>query len=271
MKTVNILRKNSDLRAKSSEKLASGIRINRAGDDAAGLAISEKMRSQIMGLDTAIRNASDGISLIQTAEGAMGTMHNILHRIRELSVQAANGTLTSQDRELIAVEMSQLGDEIDKEIKSTEFNAKKLLIGANAPITFQVGANSAQTVDLLIDKTNLPHSMLIFGTAYQFGSVHVDLSTQGNADVVLSNIDPLINSLSTERSKLGAMQNRLEHTINNLSTASENTSAAESRIRDADMAKVMVEFTKAQILTSAGTSLLAQTNQSSGNVLSLLK
>lgn len=271
MKTVNILRKNSDLRAKSSEKLASGIRINRAGDDAAGLAISEKMRSQIMGLDTSIRNASDGISLIQTAEGAMGTMHNILHRIRELSVQAANGTLTSQDRELIAVEMSQLGDEIDKEIKSTEFNAKKLLVGANAPITFQVGANSAQTVDLLIDKTNLPHSMLIFGTAYQFGSVHVDLSTQGNADVVLSNIDPLIDSLSTERSKLGAMQNRLEHTINNLSTASENTSAAESRIRDADMAKVMMEFTKAQILTSAGTSLLAQTNQSSGNVLSLLK
>lgn len=270
MQTVNILRKNTDLKSKAAEKLASGLRINRAGDDAAGLAISEKMRAQIIGLDTAIKNASDGISLIQTAEGTMGTIHDILQRIRELSVQANNDTLTTQDRKLIAVEMSQLGDEIDTEIKTTEFNTKKLFIGANAPITLQVGANGGQTIAMLIDKTNLPHSMQIFGSAYQFGKVHVNLSTPGNSDVVLGNIDPWIDRLSKERSKLGAMQNRLEHTINNLGTASENTAAAESRIRDVDMSKALIELTKVQILSEAGTSMLAQANQRTQNVLALL-
>jgi flagellin len=251
--------------------LSSGLRINRAGDDAAGLAISEKMRAQIRGLNNASKNATDGISLIQTAEGAMGSMHSMLQRIRELSVYAGNGTLTDDDRNMIATEMSQLGNEIDNVISNTEFNTQKLLIGANAPITLQIGANCGQTMGILINKANLPQSLLIFGAAYQFADVHVDLSTPGNSDIVLNNVDTLIDNLSTERSSLGAIQNRLEHTINNLNTASENITAAESRIRDTDMSKEIVELTKNQILSSAGTSMLAQANQQSQSVLALLQ
>src|SRR5690606_16486236 len=228
---------------KSIEKLSSGLRINRAGDDAAGLAISEKMRGQIRGLKMAQKNAQDAISLIQTAEGAMQELHAILQRMRELAVQAANDTNTDADREALQNEIAQLIAEIDRIADDTEFNTKKLLDGslATSGLTFHIGANSGQNIELNIEDMS----------ASGLGVDQVDISTQASADLAITTIDNAINTVSTERAKLGAHQNRLEHTIANLGVAIENLQAAESRVRDVDMAHEMMTFTKYQILQQA--------------------
>ncbi|WP_019907386.1 flagellin [Thermoanaerobacter indiensis] len=236
---------------KALEKLSSGYRINRAGDDAAGLAISEKMRAQINGLNQAQRNAQDGISLIQTAEGALNETHAILQRMRELVVQAGNGTNSGTDLDNIGEEIKALQDEIDRIAKQTQFNTKNLLDGSITTITFQIGANGSQTIDLSL--TAMDTSALKVDTT----SVSVSASTDAaSVSTMLGLIDDAINSVSKQRGQFGALQNRLEHTINNLGTAAENLTAAESRIRDVDMAKEMMEFTKDNILQQAATAML---------------
>jgi flagellin len=256
--------------SKSLEKLSSGLRINRAADDAAGLAISEKMRAQVKGLNQAQRNAQDGISLIQTAEGALNETHSILQRMRELMVQAGNGTNQSEDLTAIKAEMDQLIDEIDGIGDRTQFNGKTLMTGtyASTGIQLQIGANSGQNVTLTVGDMKATS-----GTGLGLTKVAVDVtaSISTTFSTKLGLIDTAIGSVSTERSKLGAMQNRLEHTINNLGVASENLTAANSRIRDVDMASEMMEFTRTQILTQAGTAMLAQANQLPQSVLQLLR
>jgi flagellin len=258
--------------SKSLEKLSSGYRINRAGDDAAGLAISEKMRGQISGLNMAVKNSQDGISLIQTAEGALNESHSILQRMRELAVQAVNDTNTGSDRAKIKDELMQLKQELDRIANTTEFNGQKLLSGGFNGKTFQIGANSGQTIQLTIN--GMYASSLNAGVT----SANISAIATGSAasqvaaaSKLITDIDSAIETVNDERSKLGAVQNRLEHTINNLQTAAENLTAAESRIRDVDMAAEMVKFTKNQILTQAGTSMLAQANQAPQGVLSLLR
>jgi flagellin len=249
--------------SKNIEKLSSGFRINRAGDDAAGLAISEKMRGQVRGLEQASRNAQDGISLIQTAEGALNETHSILQRMRELAVQAANDTNTTADRTNLNAEVVQLQSEIDRIANNTEFNTKKLLDGSLAGITFHIGANAGQSMTLTINAMDQ--------AGLQVDNTKVDLTTQAKADTAITNLDAAIAAVSTERANLGAVQNRLEHTINNLGTSAENLTAAESRIRDVDMAKEMMEFTKNNILTQAAQAMLAQANQQPQGVLQLLR
>lgn len=224
---------------KNMEKLSSGLRINRAGDDAAGLAISEKMRGQIRGLDMAQKNAQDGISLIQTAEGALNETHAILQRMRELAVQSANDTNTATDRGELQKELDQLLEEIDRIANTTEFNTQKLLSGgkstpANA-LTFHVGANEGQNVKLEI--ADMRSTSIGTSGGDMISSLKgAGITTQTGADAAITTINDAIEMVSAERSKLGAMQNRLEHTINNLGTSSENLTAAESRIRDVDYA-----------------------------------
>ncbi|SCW34707.1 flagellin [Lachnospiraceae bacterium C10] len=246
--------------AKSTEKLSSGYRINRAGDDAAGLAISEKMRSQVRGLDKASANAQDGISAIQTAEGALNETHSILQRMNELATQAANDTNTSQDRSQIQLEVNQLVEEIDRIQSTTQFNTQKLLDGTFKNKNLQVGALSGQKITLNISNMNAS-SLKVNG---------VKVSSFAEAGKTMDAVQKAIDAVSTQRANLGAVQNRLEHTIANLDTTSENTSAAESRIRDTDMAKEMVSYSKNNILAQAGQSMLAQANQSNQGVLSLL-
>ena len=245
---------------KSTEKLSSGYRINRAGDDAAGLSISEKMRSQIRGLNKASSNAQDGISLIQVAEGALNETHSILQRMNELATQAASDTNTSIDRTAISAEMDQLTSEIDRIRSTTQFNSMNLLDGSFTGKNLQVGALSGQSISISIGNMN-SSTLKISG---------LKVSSFSAAGKAMTAIQSAINKVSTERSKLGALQNRLEHTINNLDTTSENTQAAESRIRDTDMASEMVEYSKNNILSQAGQSMLAQANQSTQGVLSLL-
>lgn len=316
--------------AKSIEKLSSGLRINRAGDDAAGLAISEKMRAQIRGLNQAIRNAQDGISLIQTAEGALQETHSILQRMRELAVQAANDTYTEVDRNEIQKEIDQLAEELTRIAKTTEFNTKKLLDGSFTGV-FHIGANSDQSVTLSLgamdaETLNVGQELTVSGddlqdasgntvytwydsgdtitgagssavvatvagyyavttgaspsatlwraveTAYTSGTIYagINVLTQEDADKAITTINDAIETVSAERSKLGAYQNRLEHTIANLGTSAENLQAAESRIRDVDMAHEMMAFTKFQILQQAATAMLAQANLAPQSVLQLL-
>ncbi|AOV08511.1 flagellin [Sporosarcina ureilytica] len=246
---------------KSLEKLSSGLRINRAGDDAAGLAISEKMRAQIKGLDMAQKNAQDGISLIQTAEGALTETHSILQRMRELAVQSANDTnMSTIDRESMQEELDALIAEIDDITKRTEFNKQTLLSGGFTGKKFHIGANTNQSINIQI--SGMAASDLSIGT--------LKISGQTSADGAIATLDTAINAVSTTRSKLGAIQNRLEHTINNLAASSENLTAAESRIRDVDMAKEMMEFTKNNILTQASQAMLAQAQQTPQGVLQLL-
>jgi flagellin len=353
LNTYNKLSSNTAATSKSLEKLSSGLAINRAGDNAAGLAISEKMRGQIRGLDQASANANDGISLIQTAEGALNETHSILQRMRELSVQSSNDTNTDDDRAEIQKEIVQLNSEIDRIADDTTFNTKKLLSGnlggtvdqdsatttvlavtgvatatttgaaadtytitsgaageltmtntagtktqtitnangaqslnftdfgitieTNAGYTadaavgdvvvnagsikFQIGADEGQDMDLAINDMS----------ASALGVDTIDLSTQAGASTAITDVDNAIKSVSSERAKLGAVQNRLEHTINNLGTSSENLSSAESRIRDVDMAAEMMEFTKNNILSQAAQSMLAQANQQPQGVLQLLQ
>lgn len=244
---------------KSIEKLSSGYRINRAGDDAAGLAISEKMRSQIRGLDQGSTNAQDGISLVQTAEGALTETHSMLQRLKTLAVQSANGTYTDSDRALIQKEVAQLTSEITRIASQTTFNGIKVL-NSTSKITFQVGNKSGYTIGV---------SMQIM-TASALGVKGLSLSTQANASAALAKIESAINVVSKHRATFGAVQNRLEHTITSTDNTSENLQAAESRIRDTDMAKEMMEYTKSNILTQAAQSMLAQANQAPNQVLSLL-
>ncbi len=246
--------------AKSSEKLSSGYRINRAGDDAAGLSISEKMRSQIRGLNKASDNAADGVSLIQTAEGALNETHSILQRMNELATQAANDTNTTVDRNAIAAEMSQLKEEINRIQSTTQFNTMNLLDGSFTGKKLQIGALNGQTMSISITQMS----------ATKIGLTSIAVSTNAKAGTTMKAVQDAIKSVSDQRSKLGAIQNRLEHTIANLDTTSENTSAAESRIRDVDMADEMVEYSKNNILAQAGQSMLAQANQATQGVLSIL-
>ncbi|NGP45279.1 flagellin Hag [Bacillaceae bacterium SIJ1] len=260
------------------EKLSSGLRINRAGDDAAGLAISEKMRGQIRGLEQATRNAQDGISLIQTAEGALNETHSILQRMRELAVQSSNDTNTDADRAELQKEVDELAQEITRISNNTEFNTQNLL-GGHFSGTFHIGANEGQSITLAIgamdanslgvdDGTGTPAAD---ATTPATATAGIDISTQGAADSAITVINNAIETVSAERSKLGAYQNRLEHTINNLGTSAENLTAAESRIRDVDMAKEMMEFTKNNILSQASQAMLAQANQQPQGVLQLLR
>ena len=268
--------------AKSTEKLSSGYRINRAADDAAGLSISEKMRSQIRGLDKASSNAQDGISAVQVAEGALNETHSILQRMNELATQAANGTNTTADKNAIQSEINQLTSEIDRIQSTTQFNTMNLIDGSFTGKNLQVGSLSGQSIVLSIGNMN---ASSLFGQANATGTLQAGNSTlaQGayNSQLSVSSftaagtamkaIQSAIEKVSNQRSDLGAVQNRLEHTIANLDTASENTSAAESRIRDTDMAKEMVTYSKNNILAQAGQSMLAQANQSTQGVLSLLQ
>jgi flagellin len=261
--------------SKSLEKLSSGYRINRAADDAAGLSISEGLRSQIGGLKVAVRNAQDGISVVQTAEGALTETHSILQRMRDLSVQASStGSQDSDARSAAQTEFSQLGQELDRIANTTAFGGQKLLdVGGSAYTgTFQVGANGSSSDQIAVNLSTAAFgsgsSLTGFDSA-GLGVGSLDLTTAGTA--AIDAIDKAIKGVSTARATLGAYQNRFEHTINNLNVAVENLSASESRIRDTDMAQEMVSFTRSQILTQAGTSMLAQANQAPQNVLSLLR
>src|ERR671937_1093536 len=241
----------------SMARLSSGYRINTAADDAAGLAISEKLRAQIGGLDQATRNVQDGISLVQTAEGQLNEVHSMLQRVRELAVQYQNGTLSTQDRTAIQSEVNQLGSEIQRLGTAAAFNGISLLANAGT-ITFQVGANDGDAIAV---------STISLGSAV--ASNVFTLSQGSTADI--SEIDNAINQVSAQRPPFGAVKNRLEHTANNLSVYQENLTASESQIRDVDMASEMVKFTKDQILQQAGTSMLSQANQLPNSVLSLLR
>ena len=246
--------------SKATEKLSSGYRVNRAGDDAAGLSISEKMRYAIRGLNKASDNAQNGISLIQVAEGALNETHAILQRMNELATQAANDTNTSTDRTAIQQEIDQLTSEINRIQSTTQFNTMNLLDGSFTSKNLQVGLLSGQKIGISISNMD----------AKSLGVSGLSVSSFSKAGTAMKAVQDAIELVSTQRSKMGALQNRLEHTINNLDTASENTQAAESRIRDTDMADEMVEYSKNNILAQAGQSMLAQANQSNQGVLSLL-
>lgn len=256
---------------KSMEKLSSGLRINRAGDDAAGLSISEKMRGQIRGLEMASKNAQDGISMIQTAEGALNEVHSILQRMRELAVQASNDTNVEVDREAIGQELTELGKELTRIKDTTQFNEQKLLdgsAGVSGTVTFQVGANNGQTMTVDFKTAGIDLSEIID----EVGSLDKDnVIDSDTATKLIETINSQIKTVSSGRSLLGATQNRLEHTIANLDNAAENLTAAESRIRDVDMAKEMMEQTKSSILSQASQAMLAQSNQMPQGVLQLLR
>jgi flagellin len=255
--------------AKSTEKLSSGYKINRAADDAAGLTISEKRRSQVRGLTQASANAQDGISCVQTAEGALNEVHSMLQRMNELAVKGANGTNTTADIEAIRMEMSALVTEIDRVKNTTTFNTLNLLDGTfSGGKTLQVGAASGQEITIKISTLAASN---ILGDTSNFTTSVSDASTgQQNMKDAITQITKALASISKQRSALGAVQNRLEHTIANLDNVVENTTAAESRIRDTDMAAEMVTYSKNNILAQAGQSMLAQANQSNQGVLSLL-
>jgi flagellin len=262
MNSNRMLGVNTATQAKSTEKLSSGYKINRAADDAAGLAISEKMRRQVRGLTQAVANAQDGISCVQTAEGALNEVHDMLQRMNELAVKAANGTNQSEDMKYINLEVAQLKSEIDRVSTTTTFNERKLLDGKFTSVALQVGAEgiSSNTIKVTIGSISTAGLKL----------ASTSVSTQGAAKTAISQIKAAISSLNETRAKLGAVQNRLEHTINNLNNVVENTTAAESQIRDTDMAAEMVKNSNNNILAQAGQAMLAQANQSNQGVLSLL-
>lgn len=257
---------NNTQQGKSLEKLSSGYRINRAADDAAGLAISEKMRNQIRGLEQASKNALDGVSLIQTAEGALNETHAMLQRMAELFTQASNEVLTTSETAKITAEVSQLVEQIDDIADQTQFNTKKLLDNSISDIVFQVGANQGETITLNLSAARA-QDLGIEALTDLTNSADIN----GDATNNLSAVQAAINTVSEVRANLGAVQNRLEHTINNLGTTAENLQAAESRIRDVDMAQEMMNFTKNNILQQAATAMLAQANQQPQGVLQLLR
>jgi flagellin len=241
--------------AKAMERLSSGYRINRAADDAAGLAISERLRAQVKGIGQAQRNAQDAVSVVQTAEGSLNEVHSMLQRTRELAVQYKNGSLSEADKTSIQSEVNQLASEVEQIGEDTEFNGIKLL-NEKATVTFQVGANDGEVISV----STISLGEAVKAAAFEFGS-----------EEDIKQIDEAIEAVSSQRAEFGAVQNRLEHTLNNLAVYQENLSASESRIRNVDMASEMVEFTKLQILQQAGTAMLAQAQQSGSSVLTLLQ
>ncbi|AGZ46334.1 flagellin [Actinoplanes friuliensis] len=256
--------------SKSLEKLSSGFRINRAADDAAGLAISEGLRSQVGGLKVAVRNAQDGVSVVQTAEGALNEVHSILQRMRDLGVQAGNDSNNTEARANIATEVTSLTSELGRIADSTNFNGTKLLDGTagvngDGKMKFQVGADGDVNSQIEVDLT----SANVKDIASTLGTL--SFTDADAAQASINAIDTQVKAISTARASLGAYQNRFEHTINSVNVAIENLSASESRIRDTDMAQEMMSFTRSQILTQAGTSMLSQANQSQQGVLSLLR
>lgn len=307
MNTYGRLTAANSAKSDSLSKLSSGLRINKAGDDAAGLSISEKMKSQIGGLKQATRNAQDGISLIQTAEGALNETHAILGRMRDLATQGANGTLSNDDREALDKEFSELSKEVTRISDTTEFNTKKLLDTEDQTFTFQIGANNSQTMDVKIGKMDattlgINHATVKLNdtdttrlTAVTDAKTALDLLDREdggyatahkaytdavkavedkgieNSSDAIKKLDDAIAQVSTQRSDLGAAQNRLGHTINNLTTTQENLTEANSRIRDVDMAEEMMTFTKNNILSQAATSMLSQANAMPNSVLGLLQ
>jgi len=248
--------------AKSTEKLSSGYRVNRAADDAAGLAISEKMRRQVKGLTQASRNAQDGISAVQTAEGALTEVHDMLQRMNTLANQSVNGTNTTTDRKYLQQEFKALQTEIDRVSETTTFNEQNLLTGSFTGKTLQVGAEKGQKITLTIKGMS--------ARSIGVGASTTSIATQAGASTAIGNVKSALEKVSSQRADLGAVQNRLEHTINNLDNVVENTTAAESQIRDTDMATEMVAYSNNNILAQAGTSMLAQSNQANQSVLSLL-
>ena len=259
MVATNQMTKNTALAGASMEKLSTGLRINKAGDDATGLAVSEKMRAQIRGMEQAERNVQDGISLVQTAEGALEEAGNIAQRMRELGVQAGNETLSSEDRSKIQGELTQLKDEMSNIAKETKFNGKELLSTVGS-FTIQAGANgetrSVATADLKTIANNINVTTI---------------STTSNAQSLVESVDTALNAINDARSSLGAMQNRLEYTATNLTTSTENLTAAESRIRDIDVAKEMVKLSKLNILNQASQAMVSQAKQQPESVTQLLR
>jgi flagellin len=253
----------SDKLSKAMERLSSGYRINRAADDSAGLAISEKLRAQIGGLQQSQRNVQDAVSLVQTAEGAMQEVHSMLQRVRDLAIQFNNGTLSASDKAAITAEVTQLSSEISRISTQTKFNGNTLLAGGT--MTFQIGADDGQTLTVAL--ANLFGS----GSTYAVDPAYFNFSSQVTAGVLLASLDTAIAGVASARSSYGSVQNRLEHTLANLSSYEENLTASESRIRDVDMASEMVNLTKLQILQQAGTSMLAQANTAPQSVLTLLR
>jgi len=267
-----------DLKAqKSMEKLSSGEKINRAGDDASGLAVSEKMRAQIRGLNQASTNAQNGISFIQTTEGFLQETTDIVQRIRELAVQSSNGIYSSEDRMQIQVEVSSLIAEVDRIASTAQFNGMNMLTGRFAQPTgenvvtgsmwFHIGANMDQRSQVFIGTM----SAMALGLRNVGDESIMSLATPDEANQAIGTLDEALKKINKQRADLGAYQNRLEKTVTGLNIGAENLQASESRIRDTDMAAEMVEFTKDQVLSQAGTAMLAQANQSSQNVLSLLR
>ena len=268
-----VLNLSNDSIMKNMEKLSSGERINRAGDDASGLAVSEKMRSQIRGLNQASRNISNGVSFIQTTEGYLTETTDILQRVRELAVQSANGIYSDEDRMQIQVEVSQLVAEVDRIASQAQFNGMNMLTGrfgqgSDAVMQFQIGANVDQNTRVFIG-TMTATSLGLKGM--QGGDEQITISTPEDANMTLAAVDAALTTVTKQRADLGAYQNRFELAAKGVNIAAENTQAAESRIRDTDMASEMVEFTKNQILTQAGTAMLAQSNSQSQTVLGLLQ
>ena len=255
--------------SKAMEKLSSGYRINRAADDAAGLGISEKMRGQIGGLAQAQRNAQDGISLVQTAEGALTEVHSMLQRVRDLKVQSNNGTLDQNDRNAIGAEVLEIAKEIKDIFDDTKFNGKTLFTSSDT-FSFQVGANQGETVALGAASFGVVSDLTALATS-GVSDVTNALSAAAGTLTAISTLDSMIENVSKQRGQYGAVQNRLEHRLTNLATYQENVTASESRIRDVDMAAEMTKFTKLNILQQAGTSMLAQANQAPQGVLSLLR
>jgi len=276
---------NNTNNGKAIEKLSSGLRINRAGDDAAGLSISEKMRGQIRGLDQASRNSQDGISLIQTAEGATNETHNILQRMRELAVQSSNGTNITEDRDQIQKEFTQLTSEINRIASQTMFNKQNLLNAASNSVNFQVGANAGQTITVTLKDMSVnaigigavsavatvPATSTTSAIPGRPATSGARVDTQTAASAAVTAIDTAIQNVSSFRADLGSVQNRLESAIRSTDNSSENLQAAESRIRDVDMAKEMMNFSKTNILSQAAQAMLSQANQQPQGVLQLLR
>ena len=254
--------------AKQAERLATGLRINKAGDDAAGMAVSERLKNQVRGLNQAARNAQDGISLIQTAEGAMGEAHNILARMRELAIQSSNDTLTTTDRANLQVEFSALYSEIDRIATATQFNGTAILTGGSTSLSLQIGANNGNTITLNVTPSGGFQASVLESS---FAGAGASITSQSLASATITVLDSAVNAVSTARASLGAMQSRLESTSRSIAVASENAAAANSRIADADIAGSMSELVRAQILQQAGISVLAQANQAPSLVLQLLR
>lgn len=259
MIATNQMSKNTALAGSSMEKLSTGLRITKAGDDAAGLAVSEKMRAQIRGMEQAERNVQDGISMVQTAEGALEEAGNIAQRMRELGVQAGNDTLSAEDRTKVKEELKQLQDEMKKISEETKFNGKQLLNTAGT-FTIQAGANSETRTISTADLSSIAN-----------GLSTITISSSSQAQSFVENVDKALTSINDARSALGAMQNRLEYTANNLTTSTENLTAAESRIRDVDVAKEMVTLSKLNILNQASQAMVSQAKQQPESVSQLLR